>query len=87
MSEPHVVSWRAYLAVFAALVVLTGVTVLVTGFDFGPLNLIVALGVPRSVLALTIAALALAAAIAQAKATLRVGLQVAGFGKQRAARE
>ena len=45
MSEHHVVSWRVYLAVFAALVVLTGVTVLVTGFDFGPLNLIVALGV------------------------------------------
>ena len=44
MSE-HVVSRRVYLAVFAALVVLTGVTVLVTGFDFGPLNLIVALGV------------------------------------------
>jgi cytochrome c oxidase subunit 4 len=41
----HVVSWRVYLAVFAALCVLTGVTVLVTGFDFGPLNLIVALGV------------------------------------------
>jgi len=45
MSEHHVVSWRVYLAVFAALVVLTGVTVVVTGFDFGPLNLIVALGV------------------------------------------
>jgi cytochrome c oxidase subunit 4 len=43
--QGHVVSWRVYLAVFAALVVLTGVTVLVTGFDFGPLNLIVALGV------------------------------------------
>ena len=45
MSEHHVVSWKVYLGVFAALVVLTGVTVLVTGFDFGPLNLIVALGV------------------------------------------
>jgi cytochrome c oxidase subunit 4 len=44
MSE-HVVSWKVYLAVFAALAGLTGVTVLVTGFDFGPLNLIVALGV------------------------------------------
>jgi cytochrome c oxidase subunit 4 len=44
MSE-HVVSWKVYLAVFAALVGLTAVTVLVTGFDFGPLNLIVALGV------------------------------------------
>jgi cytochrome c oxidase subunit 4 len=44
MSE-HVVSWKVYLAVFAALVGLTAVTVVVTGFDFGPLNLIVALGV------------------------------------------
>ena len=41
----HVVSWKVYLAVFAALAALTGVTVLVTGYDFGPLNLIVALGV------------------------------------------
>ncbi|HUL78157.1 MAG TPA: cytochrome C oxidase subunit IV family protein [Vicinamibacteria bacterium] len=41
----HVVSWKIYLAVFAALAALTGVTVLVTGYDFGPLNLIVALGV------------------------------------------
>ena len=43
--EHHVVSWRVYLAIFAALSVLTGVTVVVTGFDFGPLNLLVALGV------------------------------------------
>ena len=41
----HAVSWKVYLAVFAALCVLTGVTVLVTGFDLGPLNLVVALGV------------------------------------------
>ena len=41
----HVVSWRVYVLIFAALSVLTGVTVLVTGFDFGPLNLLVALGV------------------------------------------
>ncbi len=45
MSGRHVVSWKVYVAVFAALCGLTGVTVLVTGFDFGPLNLLVALGV------------------------------------------
>jgi cytochrome c oxidase subunit 4 len=39
------VSLKVYLAVFCALCVLTVVTVVVTGFDFGPLNLIVALGV------------------------------------------
>ncbi len=44
MSE-HVVSWKVYLAVFLALCALTVVTVLVTGYDFGPFNLIVALGV------------------------------------------
>ena len=44
MSE-HVVSWKVYAAVFLALCVLTVVTVLVTGYDFGPFNLIVALGV------------------------------------------
>jgi len=43
--EHHVVSWKLYVLIFAALCVLTGVTVLVTGFDFGPLNLVVALGV------------------------------------------
>ena len=41
----HVVSWRVYLAVFAALAVLTVVTVAVNGHDFGPLNLVVALGI------------------------------------------
>jgi cytochrome c oxidase subunit 4 len=49
LAEPsaghHVVPVRVYLAVFAALMVLTVVTVVVTGFDFGPFNLIVALGV------------------------------------------
>ena len=45
MSEHHVVSWKVYLAVFLALCVLTVVTVLVTGHDFGPFNLVVALGV------------------------------------------
>ena len=44
-TQGHVVSWRVYVAVFLALCVLTGVTVLVTGYDFGPLNLVVALGV------------------------------------------
>ena len=41
----HVVSWKVYAFIFAALCVLTAVTVLVTGYDFGPFNLIVALAV------------------------------------------
>jgi cytochrome c oxidase subunit IV len=45
MSEQHVVPVKVYVAVFLALCALTGVTVLVTGYDFGPFNLIVALGV------------------------------------------
>ena len=45
MSEHHVVSWRVYLAVFLALMVLTVVTVQVAGHDFGPFNLVVALAV------------------------------------------
>ena len=46
MSERHhVVPVRVYLAVFLALCALTVVTVVVTGYDFGPFNLIVALGV------------------------------------------
>ena len=45
MSEHHVVSWKVYLGVFLALVVFTVVTVQVAGHDFGPLNLVVALGV------------------------------------------
>jgi cytochrome c oxidase subunit 4 len=45
MSTHHVVPWRVYVAVFLTLCVLTVVTVVVTGYDFGPLNLIVALGV------------------------------------------
>lgn len=45
MSEHRVVSWRVYLAVFLALCALTVTTVVVAGHDFGPLNLIVALGV------------------------------------------
>jgi cytochrome c oxidase subunit 4 len=43
--EHHVVSWKVYALIFGALCVLTAVTVLVTGYDFGPFNLIVALGV------------------------------------------
>jgi cytochrome c oxidase subunit 4 len=45
MSEHHVVSWKVYIAVFMALAVLTVVTVWVTGHDFGPFNLVVALGI------------------------------------------
>lgn len=44
-AEHHVVPVRVYLTIFAALMLLTVVTVVVTGFDFGPFNLIVALGV------------------------------------------
>jgi cytochrome c oxidase subunit 4 len=44
-AHDHVVSWRVYLAVFLALAVLTVVTVWVTGHDFGPFNLVVALGI------------------------------------------
>ena len=43
--QEHVVSWKVYLAIFAGLCVLTVMTVVVTGYDFGPLNLLVALGV------------------------------------------
>ncbi len=45
MSGHHVVSWRMYLAIFGLLCVLTGMTVAVAGYDFGPLNLLVALGI------------------------------------------
>jgi cytochrome c oxidase subunit IV len=45
MSEHHVVPVKVYLGIFLALCVLTVITVVVTGFDFGPFNLIVALGV------------------------------------------
>ena len=41
----HVVQIRVLLAVFVALIVLTAVTVAVSYFDFGPFNLVVALGV------------------------------------------
>jgi cytochrome c oxidase subunit 4 len=45
MSEHHVVSPKVYLAVFLALCVLTVITVTAARYDFGPLNLIVALGI------------------------------------------
>ena len=41
----HVVEVRVLLAVFAALIALTAVTVAVSYFNFGPFNLIVAIGV------------------------------------------
>src|SRR5512141_2944878 len=44
-AEQHVVPVRVYLTIFAALAALTVITVAVAGFDFGPLNLIVALGI------------------------------------------
>jgi cytochrome c oxidase subunit 4 len=44
-SLTHVVDVRVLLAVFAALIALTAITVAVSYFDFGALNLMVALGV------------------------------------------
>jgi cytochrome c oxidase subunit 4 len=41
----HVVSWKLYVCIFLALCVLTTSSVVVTGFDFGPLNLLLALGI------------------------------------------
>jgi cytochrome c oxidase subunit 4 len=41
----HVVSWKVYVAVFVALVALTVMTVVAATFDFGHLNVIVALGI------------------------------------------
>ena len=45
MSTAHIASVRLYVAVFAALLVLTGLTVLVAYFDLGLLNTPVALAV------------------------------------------
>ena len=42
MSE-HIVTPKLYIAIFIALMVLTGLTVWVANFDLGPLNAIVAL--------------------------------------------
>lgn len=44
-SLAHVVDVRVLLAVFAALIVLTAITVAVSYFDFGVFNLMVAMGV------------------------------------------
>lgn len=44
-SLAHVVEVRVLLAVFAALIVLTAITVAVSYFDFGVFNLVVAMGV------------------------------------------
>ncbi len=44
-AEHHVVPWTVYALIFLALCVLTVTTVVVAHFDFGPFNLIVALGV------------------------------------------
>jgi cytochrome c oxidase subunit 4 len=44
-SLTHVVEVHVLLAVFAGLIALTVVTVAVSYFDFGPINLMVALGV------------------------------------------
>ena len=41
----HVVPWKLYVGVFLALCVLTTSSVVVTGFDLGPLNLLLALGI------------------------------------------
>jgi cytochrome c oxidase subunit 4 len=45
LDHGHVVSWKVYVAVFLALCALTVITVQVAGHDFGPFNLVVALGV------------------------------------------
>ncbi len=45
MSGHHIVSWRVYLTIFVLLCALTGVTVAVATYDFGTLNLLVALGI------------------------------------------
>jgi cytochrome c oxidase subunit 4 len=44
-STHHVVSWKVYLAVFLALCALTVLTTEVARYDFGELNLIVALAI------------------------------------------
>ena len=45
MSGTHVLPVRVYLGIFAALCVLTVITVAAAQFDFGPLNNLVALGI------------------------------------------
>jgi len=41
----HILPLRVYFAVFAALLVLTAITVWIAGFHFGPFNLVVAMAV------------------------------------------
>jgi cytochrome c oxidase subunit 4 len=41
----HVVSWKLYVGIFLALCVLTTSSVVVTGFDLGPFNLVLALAI------------------------------------------
>jgi cytochrome c oxidase subunit 4 len=53
-SEHHVISWKVYLAVFLGLCVLTVTTVAAATFDFGRLNLIVALGIAITKAALVV---------------------------------
>jgi cytochrome c oxidase subunit 4 len=43
--QHHVVPVKVYVGIFLALCALTVLTVVVTGYDFGPFNLVVALGV------------------------------------------
>ena len=42
------VPWTVYVVIFLGLCLLTATTVIVAGFDFGPLNIIVALGIAIS---------------------------------------
>ena len=44
-SSDHVVPLRVYFAVFAVLMVLTAVTVWISGLDLGPMNTVAALGI------------------------------------------
>jgi len=53
-SEHHVISWKVYVSIFLALCVLTVITVTSAGYDFGPLNLIVALGIAITKAALVV---------------------------------
>ena len=44
-SEEHIVSWRVYVGIFAALMALTALTVWAAFQDFGTLNVTIALGI------------------------------------------
>jgi cytochrome c oxidase subunit IV len=44
-AHPHIVPVGTYLAVFATLLVMTGVTVWAANQDFGALNMVVAMGI------------------------------------------